>query len=387
MLLKYRKLLLEAKQSFGNTPQTSLDESKIDLLISKLSNNTEEKPKDKTQIENIETKFERGSLFELYVNEILNSAKSRLKSSEYILEYNEKLDDICREEIRKELSDKVYKEVGNNITDRYFALYLYSLYNETLDLLNKLIKIIKLSDIKALYLNKNVVIGFERENINYINFISVRGNREVLEDFFNKKLLEQPDLSILLKIYKINPNFELNVSVENLKLVLKYFDIKKLALNDSKLETSLRNLESIDDTELGHLKNLCDLNKDFLLYKLRIKLERLNMIFKDAEIALLDEEKQKKVYYLDLDEITDEEIISNKNTIRNIIYRNSKAKLGPKLFNLLEDFNIDFDAYMSLDYETSFAIYNKYTNYRYVKSSERLKALKQELKKQKIYKK
>ena len=177
------------------------------------------------------------------------------------------------------------------------------------------------------------------------------------------------------------------MSVENLKLVLKYFDIKKLALNDSKLETSLRNLESIDDTELGHLKNLCDLNKDFLLYKLRIKLERLNMIFKDAEIALLDEEKQKKVYYLDLDEITDEEIISNKNTIRNIIYRNSKAKLGPKLFNLLEDFNIDFDAYMSLDYETSFAIYNKYTNYRYVKSSERLKALKQELKKQKIYKK
>lgn len=372
-LLSYRNILDEVRNS-DKVYDSSVKSDSLKILIDKLSNNLN----DELEVEHNEIIDKNNSLYEVIVNQILINCKKDLKNLDIVLDYNDKLDEICRDEIRKNF------HAYDDIKYDYFKLYLYALYNNSLTFFEKLQKQIGIENIYTVYLNKDILSVFKEFNIDLVEFIKKYENKEFLI-----RDASEYDLAKILRLFKKNPEFVVyGGDATKTILLLKYFDEDKLAFESDKLYNSIDNLYEFNEDEIKILSLLYGINSEFKLYH-NTSLKDLMLIFDEKEIAYLDATQQKKLNSLHISQLNN--LTAYTDLIRQITFTDTDAYIGVHIIHLIIDFNIDLKDYLQLSFESSHVIYSRYQDYYscYSKSKKRSykTAVRTELKKQKVKKK
>lgn len=373
-LLSYRNILDEVSNS-DKICDSSVKSDSIKILIDELSNNINEE----LEVDHNEIIDKDNSLYEVIVNQILIDCKRNLKNLGITLDYNDKLDEICRDEIRKNF------HVYDDIKYDYFLLYLYALYNNSLTFFEQLQKQIGIENIYCVYLDKNILSIFNEFNIDLVEFIKRDENKAFL-----KKSDSKNHLALILRLFKKNPEFVVyGGDIDKTLLLLKYFGEDELAFENDKIYRSVNNLREFNEDEIKILSLLYSINPVFHLKYLFTSLKNLMLIFDEKEIANLDDTQQEKIKNIHIDLYGSE--LNNFKTytdlIRQIIFTDTDAYIGKNTIYLINEFNVDLSDYLQLSFELSKNICDRYQDYRLVRSKRNKSAVHTELKKQKIKKK
>ncbi|MBQ9181950.1 MAG: hypothetical protein IJ134_04900 [Bacilli bacterium] len=302
------------------------------------------------------------------IDEYILDLNSSLGTSEYGVSGNtELIDSFFKSELLNHDLFKLFlDEPSHSIKRNLNKVYYYALYNDNLELLKKLSQKTEICNLDLILFKKDISSKFDIDE--YTNLI-------INKEYMLREFIKEDEVDLLIRLLKINPNFELKYSLEFLKLVLEHFSINDIAQNKESLDKSLDKIYSSNsgyitaylnyDTcsfELEILREVYDINSNFCLYVHSFS-EMLNY-FSISEISKLTQVQQKRFSEL-VDTFNKNE--KTKEIFRKLVLANNEmCYIGYRMTGMFEDnaIYITVDEYLKLDYKTQMMICKKYQDLR-----------------------